>query len=96
MENILDIKQINPMAVVITVGKDMKNTRKLVICSDYKFETKKTNISEREIIVTIPSDISGIKNPRNVIKINAPIGCDQVNFNTHAIDERNLKIMIEN
>lgn len=97
MNNILNIEQINPMAAIVAVGKDMENAKKIIICSDYKFKTRQPNGSESEIIVTIPNDISGVDNPEEVIKISAcPMGSSPVNFHTHIIDKRNLKIMIAN
>lgn len=90
----LDINQINPMAAIVAVGTDMKNPRKLVISSDYEFQTRKPNGSESEVIVTIPDDISGVSDPKRIIMINAPAGSGQVDFKTHMIDERNLRILI--
>lgn len=97
MNSILNIEQINPMAAIVAVGKDMENAQKLIICSDYEFSTKKPKGSENEIIVTIPENISGEDDPKEVIKISAcPMGSGPVNFHTHIIDKRNLKIMIAN
>jgi len=94
---ILNIKTLNPMAAIVAVGKDEESSRKIIICSDYEFRARKPEGSKCEVIVTLPENISGENNPEEIIKISAcPIGSNSVNFHTHIIDNRNLKIMIAN